>query len=204
MRRRRERTSASSSTSSKTTAGPERSRRRPPDVVEHGGERLVVIGELVGVHGVRGELRLRPFNPASTTLARVREVFLLEPGTRSVALRAARPHGRVWLVRLEAVETPEAAAPIVGRAVAVRETDLEPLGRAEFYHYQLRGLAAVDEDGASLGRVREVLTTGAVDVLAVERDGRELLVPVVEEFVRRVDLAAGRVVLRPVEGMLQR
>jgi 16S rRNA processing protein RimM len=48
-----------------------------------------------------------------------------------------------------------------------------------------------------------VLATGAADVLAVARGGREHLVPLVEEFVRQIDLAAGRIVIRPIEGLLE-
>ncbi|MGH7821418.1 MAG: ribosome maturation factor RimM [Candidatus Binatia bacterium] len=183
-----------SSTSSKKTV---------PDgaALEWRGERLVPIGEIVGTHGVNGELRLRPFNPSSSALSEVTEVFLVDGGP--VALRRVRPHGRVWLVHLEVADSPEAARAFVGRTVAIRERELPPLGEAEYYHYQLIGLEVVEESGRTLGAVTEVIATGASDVLAVATAAGERLVPMVDEIVRRVDVAAGRIVIRAPEGLLE-
>jgi 16S rRNA processing protein RimM len=190
-------------TSSKKTAVRDGQRSRPPLLLEHDGERLVVVGEVVGTHGVRGEMRVRPFNPTSTVFFEARELFLAGRELRRAELRRARRHGRLWLLGLDLAASPEEASTHVGSAVAVRERDLPPAADREFYCYQLVGLQVVDESGSPLGVVREVLATGAADVLAVARGGREHLVPLVEEFVRQIDLAAGRIVIRPIEGLLE-
>lgn len=165
------------------------------------GERLVVIGDLGAAHGVRGEIRLRPFNPDSPTPGEVAEVFVLGGEPRRLRLRRARRHGRAWLLSLDGFDDPERARSLRGRAVAVREVDLAPRGESEYYYYQLVGLEVRDEEGRVRGRVREVLPSPGNDVLAVEADGREHLVPLVEAFVREVDIAAGRIVIRAVEGL---
>jgi len=155
---------------------------------------------------VRGELKLRLFNPASTVLDGAAEVFLLGGSAGSeihaVRVAGARRHGRSCLIRLGVADTPEAARQWVGRQVAVREADLGRTAGAEFYCYQLIGLAVVDESGRHLGHVRDVLETGASDVLAIESGEREHLVPMIDEFVKRIDVEAGCVVIRPIEGLL--
>lgn len=163
----------------------------------------MVVGQLVGTHGVRGELRLRLFNPASQALETVSEVFLSGPAIEPVRLRSARPHGGVWLVALGSVESMSDARELVGRRIALREAGLPPLREGEFYHYQLVGLEVVDEAGERLGKVAEIISAGGNDVLAVDADGRERLIPLVEEAIREVDLAAGRIVVRPLPGLFE-
>jgi 16S rRNA processing protein RimM len=168
-----------------------------------GGERLIPIGELVGAHGVRGEARLRPFNPESSALATVSEVFLLPPGSaaRPLRLASARPHGSVWLVGLEGVTTPEEARALARTRVAIRERELPPLEGGQFYCYQLIGLEVLDDRGATIGTVSDVLATPANDVLVVGTGRSERLIPMIDRMVTAVDLDAGRIVVRPVTGL---
>ena len=168
------------------------------------GERLIAIGELVGVHGIRGEARLRPFNPDSAVLGEVSEVFLIAPsGTSSpTRLESARPHGTVWLVRLDRVSTPDAARALCGSRVAVRERDLPPLEDGQFYCYRLIGLAVVDESGETLGTVEEVLATAGNDVLVVRDGSRERMIPMVDRLIGGIDLVGRRILVRAIDGLL--
>ncbi len=167
------------------------------------GERLIPIGKVVGCHGIRGEIRLRLYNPESKVLAEAAEVFLLAPEGEPppTRVRGARPHGGLWLLFLEDVSTRDAAKALSGIEVAIRQKDLEPLGTGEYYHYQLIGLEVVDESGRSLGSVREVMPTGGSDVLAVNDRGHERLIPMIADVIRTVDLAARRIVIRPLAGL---
>jgi 16S rRNA processing protein RimM len=168
------------------------------------GERLVAIGELAGPHGVRGAARLRPFNPRSSVLGEVSEVFLLhgEAATRRFRVEHARPHGGVWLVTLEGLNTPEAVRALQGSRLAVRERELPGLAAGQFYCYQLVGLEVFDDSGNPLGRVSEVLSTNGNDVLVVHDNGRERLIPMIDRTVREIDLDDGRIVVHLLEGLL--
>lgn len=168
------------------------------------GERLVEVGRIGGPHGVRGEVRFRPFNQRSTAVERVRQVFIVDEGAaRPAVVEGARAHGDVWLLRLAGTATPEQAKSLAGRRIAVRERDLEPLAANEFYHYQLVGLAVTTEAGEALGVVREVLSAAGNDVLAVADGDTERLIPLGGEAIRSVDLEAGRIVVRPLEGLFE-
>jgi len=165
---------------------------------------LIAIGDIVGVHGVRGEVRLRPYNAQTEALADVGRLFILEGTTvRELEVEQVRPHGRVWLVRFAGVNTPEQARALSGVAAAVPEADLPALEAGQFYCYQLIGLQVADDGGAVLGRVADVLATGANDVLVVDAARGELLIPMIDAVVVEVDFAAGRIVVRPVEGLLE-
>ncbi len=173
-----------------------------PESGEAAGERRIAIGRLVATHGVRGELRLHPFNAGSEAVERVAELFVFgERGPRPIALRGARPHRGGWIVSIEGVATMDEARSLVGAEVAVRERDLPRLEPGSYYHFQLVGLAVVDESGAILGEVKAVMSAGGNDVLVIEGADRERMVPMVDETIREVDLSARRIVVRPLEGL---
>lgn len=173
-------------------------------LVGPGGERLVGIGELVGVHGVRGQARLHPFNPDSSVLGSVHEVFLVprNGSPRPGRLEQARPHGRVWLLSIDGVDSIDAANALRGTTVAVRESELPTLERGEFYWYQLVGLEVVDTKGGSLGSVSEILSTPGSDVLVASRDGKESMIPMVDGMIVEIDLARRRIVVEPIDGLV--
>lgn len=156
------------------------------------------------MHGIRGEAKLRPHNPESAVPGDLETLRLERDGReQELELTAARPHGGNWLVKLRGVDTRNDAEALVGSTVWLDESRLEPLGEGEFYHHQLIGLAVQDESGASLGRVRGVLTTGAADVLEIADGEIERLVPMAGEFVRSIDLEAGTIVVRPLPGLFE-
>jgi 16S rRNA processing protein RimM len=77
------------------------------------------------------------------------------------------------------------------------------LPEGEYYHHQLIGLKVVSEQGKVLGKVTEILATGANDVYVVRAEiGPEILIPAADEFVRAVDLEHGELQVRLVPGLL--
>ena len=163
-----------------------------------------MIGELVGVHGLHGEARLRPFNPDSDVLADVSQVFLVAPSgvPRLTRVEGARPHGAVWLVRLDRISTPESAQALRGDRVAVRERDLPPLEDGQFYCYQLIGLEVVAESGEAIGTVQDVLATAGNDVLGVRDGSKERMIPMVDRLIGDIDLDRRTIVVHAIEGLL--
>lgn len=105
-------------------------------------------------------------------------------------------------MRLVGVETIEAAAALRGEYLYVASADAARPPRGEFYLHEIVGLSVETEDGRPLGRIAEVLRTGANDVYVVAGPLGEVLVPAIEDVVRRIDPAGGRVVVRPLPGML--
>jgi 16S rRNA processing protein RimM len=87
--------------------------------------------------------------------------------------------------------------------VEVPARELPELESGRYYHFQLVGLQVFAADGRGIGVVREVLGTGGNDVLSVRDGDREILIPLIEDAVARVDLPAGRLVLKDLEGLLQ-
>lgn len=163
----------------------------------------MAVGELAGAHGIRGETRLRPFNPGSSVIGEVSDVVLVpaQGPWEPRRVERARPHGPGWLVSLSEVKTPEVARALTGWRVAVRERDLPALGGGQYYCYELIGLEVIDVSGERIGTVSDVLTGGGNDLLVVSAGEKERLVPMVDRMVTAVDLARRLIVVDPVPGL---
>lgn len=161
---------------------------------------LVALGAVARPHGVRGELRIHRFNPDSMLLLDRETVWLRQDGReREVRVERARLHGKLVLLTLEGVRGRDAAEALRGAEVCVPREELPPPDEDELYHVDLVGLSAVREDGTAVGTVSDVIQYPSVDCLAVDSDEGRREIPLLEPYVREVDLDAGRVVLAHVE-----
>ena len=162
---------------------------------------LVLVGRVVKPQGRHGEVAVLPLSDRPDRFPTLRRAFVPAPGgeAREVRVRACRPHKGRFVLKVEGVSTIDQAEELRGAELRIPEEELAVLPAGSFYHHELVGLRAVDERGADVGAVDDVVETGAgAQVLVVRGPGGETLLPFAEGFVGRVDLAGGRiVVLRP-------
>jgi len=176
---------------------------------EHTGAERVVLGQVAGARGVRGELRFRYTGDGPENLLAQSRVWLPrregDPAPPVYRIIECGP-GRAGelRVRLEGVETREAAEALRGRWVEVERASLPELPEGEFYWHELVGCRVWSHEETEIGVVRGLLETGAHDVLVVEtEDGREVLLPLAEELLRELDPGAGRIVIELLPGLLE-
>jgi 16S rRNA processing protein RimM len=153
----------------------------------------VVLGRIVGLHGVRGGLKVYSYTrPAAGILGYSPWLLGLGGGWQSVVRTETLSRHKRLVAYLEGYGDRDSAAPLVGAEIAVRREQLLPLPDGDHYWADLIGLEAYNPAGDPLGRVVDMLATGANDVLVV-RGERDRLVPYVKGlYVRGVDLAKGR------------
>ena len=157
-------------------------------------DRKVVLGRLGAPFGVQGWIRLQSYTDPPEQIVGYTALRAGTPGA-AVVLREWKRVGRGQLaVRMEGVDSRDAAVALGGRDLWVRRDDLPPVAPGEFYFADLVGLEAVNQEGQALGRVAEILDLPAHPVLVL-RGERERLVPLVPERLVRVELDAGRVTL---------
>lgn len=169
------------------------------------GPALVVIGEILRTHGLKGEVRVAPLTDDPDRFTRVTACVLWDRARderEPRRIRATRPQGEGVVVTFERCESVEAAAGLVGRLIAVPASEALPAGPGRFYPWQLEGCRVEREDGSLVGHVSGIERSPAHDLWVVRDGPREHLVPAVGEIVRDVDLAGRRVVIRPPEGLL--
>ncbi len=165
------------------------------------------IGRIVGLHGVRGKVKVAAFSGDPSGVLAAKTLRLT--GGRGTAPGAAGDYEVVTAQRaggcavfsLGGVDTAAAAEPLVKSVVSVRHEELPALPDDEFYWVDAVGCLVVNEAGATLGEVVAVEPGAAHDFLVVRRPGQEDgYLPVVAAFLRKVDTAARRMVASPPEG----
>lgn len=166
-------------------------------------ERLVV-GRIIKPHGTRGEMLVEVLSDFPDRFAPGSGVEAGDPdGERRIPLTvsATRNDRGRNLVSFAEVADRDAAESLRGALLSIDRRDATPLGEGVYYEWQLDGLEVVDEDGRRLGTLARVLEGGGGDLWVVDTGEEEVLVPAVEEFVRRVDLEQGRIVVHVIPGL---
>jgi 16S rRNA processing protein RimM len=173
-------------------------------VTQAGRPDRICVGAIAGAFGVGGEVRLKSFCAKPEAIAGYGPLWT-EDGTRSFAVTLTRPVAGGLAARLSGVADKEAADALRGRRLYADRAALPALPDDEFYHADLIGLAVHDPGGALLGHVRAVLNHGGGDLLEVHAQGRRepVLIPFTRAVVPTVDLAAGRIVVDPPEGLFE-
>jgi 16S rRNA processing protein RimM len=165
---------------------------------------LVAVGRIVGVHGIRGELKVESLTDFPERFDAGSQLFLVTPDgkVRPTEILAGREHKGRILIALPGVTDRDAAEALRGSFLKIEEEDLTPLPPGRFYHYQLVDLSVVTDEGRDLGRVAEVIPTGGNLVLDVRGGGGEVLLPFIDDVILDVDLEAGKITVHLLEGLL--
>lgn len=172
-------------------------------------DELLLVGRVIRAHGVKGELKVVAETDDPHRFKALEVVYLgarpedAEPQpVESVRFHTTK-RGPLVLLKLDGVDGRDEAELLRQRLVFAREGDLPPLEDGELFVHDLVGLDVITESGEAIGSVREVMEGPAHAVYVVARPGRsDALVPAVEAFVADVDLDAGRLVIRPIDGLL--
>ena len=163
--------------------------------------RYLVVGRIVAPWGVGGEVKVAIETDFPERFQRLERVCLGEKAT-SFVLEGARLHKGHALLKLEGCDDRDTAEKLRGQLVQIPIEEAMPLGEGEYYVYQIVGLDVWTAEGEHLGRVSEVLFTGANDVYVVQGEKGEILIPAVEDVVLEVDLAGGRLTVELMEGLI--
>jgi len=158
---------------------------------------MILLGAIAGVHGVRGEVKVKSFTADPLSIAAYGPLF--DESGRRFELKLAGKSAKesVVIARIDGVADRNAAEALKGRRLYAPREVLPALAAPdEFYAGDLIGLAVEDRAGEPLGTVTSLQDHGAGDVLTVAGGKRgDFDLPFAERFVPVVDLAAGRIVV---------
>ncbi len=164
----------------------------------------VPVAAVVGAHGLRGLLRVRPYHDDSSVLVPGASVLIERNGWWGRAhLATVAPHGRgLLLVGIDGIGDRTAAESAAGARLLTPPADLPALADDEYYWHEIEGYAVETTAGVQLGTVAETLATGLNDVWVVRDGAREYLIPAIADVVREIDRGGRRIVIEPLPGLL--
>jgi 16S rRNA processing protein RimM len=151
----------------------------------------ITVARIIAVHGVHGEVKVEPLSDFPHRFERGSSLVL---DGAPVVVERSRAQGRNLILKLEGIDTRNAAEELTGKELTVAEAAaIEEEG--VYYLHDVIGLRVEDGSGKELGRLVEVLSTGSNDVYVVRGEEGELLLPALEDVILRVDVSAGLMVV---------
>ncbi len=159
------------------------------------------LGQIVGTHGVRGEVRFNPWADSPEFASQFKTLYKDANGTQSIKVKA-RPHGNVVLMKIEGIDTVEAAAALRDRIFYMKRSDAD-LPEGTWFVQELIGCEVFDADSAEqYGTLTDVSETGANDVWHItDANGKEYLLPAIKQVIIDTDVVNNRILIRPMKGI---
>ncbi len=169
---------------------------------------FLILGRIARPHGVRGEINVQIVTAYPERISDLEQVYIgRDPydasGATAFTLSGVRRHRGAVLIRLEGITTREDAERYRDQFLMVALDNAVPLEEGEYYLFEIIGAVVVTDQGETLGRVSDVLETGANDVFVVTGGTRgEVLIPDIPEVVQDIDLEQKRITITPLPGLL--
>jgi len=163
----------------------------------------LVVGYLRRAHGVRGEMIMEVHTDFPERLKPQTKVFV-GGDYQPMTIAAVRGYSGGLLVKLDGLDTPEDASRYRNQLVYVTAADRPKLPEGRYYHHQLIGFDVVDEEQNSIGKLGEIMQTGANDVYVVTRpDQGEILLPVVPSVVLSIETERRLIRVHLLDGLIE-
>ena len=159
-------------------------------------EQLLECGKIVNTHGIRGEVKIVPWADSPEFLCDLPALYI---DGKEVKLRSARVHKGNVIALLEGIDDANTAMLLKEKVVFMSRDDVD-LPEGSFFIADIIGLKVIDQDGNDLGVLDDILSPSLQQVYVI-RGKREIMIPVVPEFILETNIEGGYIRVRLIEGM---
>ncbi|MBQ8767034.1 MAG: 16S rRNA processing protein RimM, partial [Clostridia bacterium] len=159
------------------------------------------LGQIVSTHGIKGEMRFNPWCDTPDFVKKFKTLYFDNKGENSIKVVSARSHGNVVILMLDSVDDIDKARALKNKVLYMKRSDAK-LPKGTWFVQELFDCKVIDDNtGKELGIITDVSETGANDVWHITNDGKEYLVPAIDEVIVSVDTENSAVVIRPMKGI---
>ncbi|MGM8364161.1 ribosome maturation factor RimM [Virgibacillus sp. W0181] len=164
------------------------------------------VGKIVNTHGIKGEVKVKRITDFEERFAAGETVYILkEDGqTFPLTIDTHRTHKQFDLLQFKGLYNINDVEQFKGLYLNVKADQLNELGKNEYYYHEIIGCQVMTTSGDRLGEIDSILSPGANDVWVVKgEDGKEMLIPYIEDVVKHVDVDNKKVTIELMEGLLE-
>jgi 16S rRNA processing protein RimM len=175
----------------------------PPS--EGNSDDLIIVARAVRTRGLKGELVADVLTDFPERFANVSELTGVGPGgeRKQFELESYWFQNDRMVLKFAGYDSIESAKALVGYEFGLPEAERVELAEGEFYDWELEGCAVANKLGDAIGKVREVMRTGGVELLVIEDEaGREVFIPMAQSIVVEIDVSGKKILIDPPEGLL--
>ena len=167
-------------------------------------EGYVLIGKIVGVHGIKGTNKFKSYAESLSVFNPGRSILIRDNRNReaSVELNWVKSHTKTPLISFKGVTDHDQAEALIGAQLFIPETELPELDEDTHYWFELIGIEVYTTQGGYLGRITSIFPTGSNDVYVVKDNKQEMLIPALESVVLDIDLDLKRMRVDLPEGLV--
>lgn len=168
------------------------------------GNENLTVGKIVSSWGVKGQVKVQPLTDDPYRFNKLQRVFIHIGGEKKFYLIESTIFLKRYfpVLKLEGINSRQEADELKGYYINIQREDARKLPEDRYFIKDIIGLKVLNKSGDLIGIVKNVLETGANDVYVVEaKDQKEILIPAIKLVVKKIDLAAGTMVIEPLEGM---
>lgn len=173
-------------------------------------EEILKVGVITSTHGVRGEVKVFPTTDDIRRFKRLKQV-ILDTGKEKLTLEieGVKFFKNMVILKFKGIDNVDDVQQYRQKDLYVERKDAVKLHKDEYFIADLIGTDVFDEEGKQVGKLTDVLNTGANDVYVValaadycESEAKEVLLPAIRQCVREVDIEAKKMVVHIMEGLL--
>lgn len=162
---------------------------------------FLLVGRVLGTTGHQGSIRVELLTDFPDNFLRQKTLHLGDE-LRPYAVESLRIDGNVATVKLAGVDEMATAIALRRAEVSIPRQSAQTLAEGEHFWHDVVGLTVVTDEGLAIGPVTSIIRTGANDVYVVSTEGRDVLIPVIEQVVIEISLERGVIVITPMPGLL--
>lgn len=164
------------------------------------------VGKIVNTHSLKGEVKVISSTDFEEERFKKGSKLLITRGNqliREVVVQSYRNHKNFLLVKFEEIDSVEEAEKLKNLQIKINSDEVGELEENEFYFHQIIGCEVFDENDKNLGEIIDILTPGANDVWVIKgENGREILIPYIEDVVKKIDITSKKVNIEVMEGLI--
>lgn len=170
-------------------------------------QEYIAVGKITSTHGLRGFVKVMPLTDSIHRFKELKKVTI-ETGHKKlhmeIKIAQLNEHKNMAYVLFEGIDDVDQAQLLRNSLMLIPKEEVPQLPEYSYYHFEIIGLAVYDESDTYLGKVNQILETGANDVyvLADTSTDKPILIPALKTIVKTIDLEKGKMIINPPPGLL--
>ena len=167
-------------------------------------QKFLEIGQIVNVFGVKGMVKIMPYTDDIKRFDRLKSVYIKNnKESKEYEIEEVKYHKNMVLMKLKGIDNIDDANLLRQSYLLVDRDKEEPLEEGVYYIVDLIGLEVYTDDGKLLGIVDDIFNTGSNDIYSVkDENGKEILLPGIDEVIKKVDLEGGKIIVHLIPGLI--
>ena len=157
-------------------------------------QNLIEIGSFVGVHGIKGEVKLKSFTEIPENIFSFKEIFI-ETSDDPIKLNFVRKFKQIFVCKIENVETRSDAENFTGLKLFVSRESFPKLNDEEFYHSDLLNFQVYNLNKESFGKIISLENFGAGLLAEVKKNNKTFYLPIGKAFLKEIDYENEQIIL---------